>query len=270
MAIILPDWLVYLGGILILVEGFMWFSQWAGVRSCKLAQVALKAHNGNKRMALVHYPSGQIEPSIPEAEEGAQKNAPIWIVDATRRFRDITGKKWESCGDIKIINYTARHPTPLGTDQAIALDQLSDLLADAGFSINGFEKEAYFMIQESAKGPLAEKEAWQKLGVRSAAVVNTISDILVYIKEHREIRYTLFKQGVFTYQTAVSVVDQITTETIAETSNLISFVEDRLRRKMADRFNELMKYVIIALPLIVVSAIGGVIFLVGTGIVKLG
>lgn len=270
MALVIPELWAILFGIAFLILGLMTFSREMQLRSCDLAKKALKAHSGNLRLAFVHYPSGAFEAHIPEPEEGSQKNAPIWIVDGTKRFRDITGKKWEQIGHIKVINYTARHPTPIATNQAIALDHLSDLLAEAGFSIVGFEKEAYYMIQESAKGPYAEAEAWNKLGVKSKAVANTIRDILEYIRTNREFRYTLFKEGVFTYQTAVSVVDQITMETVAETSNLISFVEDRLRRKMADRFSEVMKYAMIALPIIIVSAIAGVIFLVGTGMVKMG
>lgn len=267
MAISLPDPVLYAIGIAILVESMWIVAREGQIRGNRLAKVALKAAKEG-RIALTHYPSGQMEPSVPVLEEVGGKTAPIWNIDGTKRFKDMTGEKWGTCGNLKVLNYFGRHPTPGSTQQAVAIDQLNDILAEHGFSTKGIKKEVFFMISEAAKGPAAEAAAWLKLGVTNTETVQKIEEILNFLDENPEIRYQMFKEGAFTYQTAVSVVSQITAETIAEISDLISFIEDRLRRKMADRFNELMKYVIIALPLIIVSAIAAVVLLIGLGIVK--
>lgn len=246
----------------------MWILAREGqIKSNVLAKTALKAAKDG-RIALTHYPSGQIEPDVPKLEDVGGKQAPIWLIGGTRRFKDMTGEKWQSIGNLKVINYFGRHPTPGSMYQAVSIDQMNDLLAEHGFSTKGIKKEVFFMIGEAAKGPQAEASAWLKLGVTNTETVQKIEEILNFLDENPDIRYQMFKEGMFTYQTAVSVVSQITAETIAEISDLISFIEDRLRRKMADRFNELMKYVIVALPLIIVSAIAAVVLLIGLGIVE--
>ncbi len=269
MAITLPDPVLYAIGIAILVETMWILAREGQIRGNLMAKTAIKAAK-HGRMALTHYPSGQMEPSVPVLEEVGGKSAPIWNIDGTKRFKDMTGEKWDTCGNLKVLHYFGRHPTPGSTHQAIAVDNLNDTLADYGFSTKGIKKEVFYMIAEAAKGPIAEAAAWTKIGVTNSETFAQITNILCFLDENPEIRYQMFKEGAFTYQTAVSVVSQITAETIAEISDLISFIEDRMRRRMADRFNELMKYVIIALPLIIVSAIAAVVLLIGLGIVKVG
>jgi 3-dehydroquinate dehydratase len=124
------------------------------------------------------------------------------------------------------------------------------------------------MIQESAKGTVAEQAAWQMIRTRTAVhTQNKIKEMLDFIKEHPEIRYIMLKSGAFTYKTAVSVVDQLVSNGVTYLSHTISFVEDRTRRKLNDKFDSLMKWVIIIVPIIFAVAIGAVIFLIGTGMV---
>lgn len=267
--IVLQSWMIIVAIILIAVLGIGNVIQFARVYQNPIAKVAIKAQSGKRRIAVVHYASNQCEFVIPEEEKDMNESCPVWNVKG-KRFKDRTGEKWESCYDLKILNYTGRHPTPLGTKQAQALDGMDDLLAKNGFSTKGIKKEVFYMIIESAKGEKAEMEAWGNLRVRDKESVMRIKEILDFIKTHPDIRYEMFKTGAFTYQTAVTVVDQITSDTIVEISNLISFVEDRLRRKLADRFNDLAKYAVIIIPIMLVAAIAGVIFMVGSGLVKLG
>ena len=181
----------------------------------------------------------------------------------------MTGEKWERVGNanVSILHYTARSPTPIGTDQFIAIDQLSDLLVDAGNSIRGFIGEVFYMITESAKGQAAEDAAWKKLKIKDVTTRHKIAEILHYIKSNPDIRYSLFKSGAFTFQTGVTVIDQIIATNVASTSDMISFVEDKTRRKLADRMGDLAKYVVIAIPLIFAVSIGAVMFLVGGGFI---
>lgn len=269
-SMILPDIAVIGGGLLLGVSIMFNIMQIFSLRQNPIANCAVKAARGAKRLAVIHYPSGQCEYHIPEQEKEMGNAAPIWRIAGTLRFKDGTGEKWESCGDIKILNYTAKSPTPISNNQATALDNLSDELGRAGFTTKGIRKELFYMITESAKGKRAEMEAWERLGVKDQETIQKINDILTYIKTHPEIRYMMFKQGAYTYQTAVSVIDQITADTIVETSGMVSFIEDRVRRKLADRFDNLAKYAMLIIPIIFVSAIAGVVFLVGTGIIKVG
>lgn len=254
------------GGILLLISLIGNFLQFSRVKMNPIAHIVIKAYKEKKRLAIVHYASNQCEFVIPEEEKDMAEASPVWNING-KRFKDRTGEKWESCGDMKILHFTGRHPTPIGTKQAQAIDGMDDLLASNGFSTKGIKKEVFFMITESAKGQQAEMEAWRKLRVKDRESVLRIKDILNFIKTHPEIRYEMFKTGAFTYQTCVSVIDQITADTIVEISNLISFVEDRLRRKLADRFNDLAKYAVIIIPVMIGGAIAATIFLVGSGLV---
>lgn len=237
------------------------------LKSNPLISVFLQASKGERRLACVHYPSGQAVFTIPKRVDVKGEGAPYWEVDGTIRFKDVTGEKWENVDDIKILHYTSRCPTPLATHQAVAIDQLNTMLAWKGFSTKGCINDVFYMIAQSAKGVKAEQEAWMKLQIKDEQVVAKIREIIQYIKNNPELRYQLFKSGAFTYQTAVSVIDQIIGSDVSNTSNLISFVEDRTRRKLQDRTSDLAKYAIILAPIILAICIGGVIFLTGTGMV---
>ena len=265
----LPDWLQIAFIMATFVLLFAVLAQYFGIRRHPICGPVMEAESSNKRLAFIHFPSGQVELGVPKKVPDMGNIAPIWDINGSTRFKDITGEKWERLGNIAILHYTARNPVPLGSRQAVALDQLNDILAYHGFSTVGIKKEIFYMIAEAAKGPTAEAEAWRKLGIQSRETQTKIRNILEFLKKNPEIRFQLFKEGAFVYQTAVSVVDQITSDTIVETSGLISFVEDRMRRKLADRMGDMMKWFIIMIPIMVVAAISGVIFLVGTGAVKL-
>lgn len=265
--ITLPEWIVISGAgvALVGVMGFIFLLLM--VRSNPIIKVILQAQRKGKRLAMVHYPSGQVKLDVPQYVEGDGNAAPYWHVDGTVRFKDVSGEKWESLEDIKVLHYTARSPVPVGTNQFIAIDQLNDMLAWAGFTTKGILKDVFYMIGESAKGPQAEAEAWRKLNVRDQVTRIKIQEILDYIKQNPELRYVMFRSGAFTYQTAVSVIDQISGITVANTSDTISFVEDRTRRSLADRTGDLAKYALLAAPVIFAIAIGAVIVLVGGGFV---
>lgn len=261
----LPEWVVLAGGgvaVLAVVGAIMLFM---AVWTNELVRLIIQAQRGGRRLAMVHYPSGQVRFAIPKLVEEDGNNSPYWEVEGTVRFKDVTGEKWESCGDLKILHYTARCPTPIGSSQCIALDQLNTMLAWRGFATKGFIKHVFYMIAESAKGRDAEEAAWSKLQIKDQDVRGKIKEILDYLKANPEVRYMMFQSGAFTYQTAVSVVDQIIGTNVSNVSDTISFVEDRTRRKLADRTSELMKYVVIAVPLIIATSIAAVIFLVGGG-----
>jgi len=126
------------------------------------------------------------------------------------------------------------------------------------------------MLAESAKGEDAERKAWLKLQSQSSGhSLNKINEILVFVKKHPEIKYVMLKTGAFTYKTAVSVVDQLIGQGVTYLSHTISFVEDRTRRSLSDRFDNMMKYAMLAIMIMIPAAIAGVIFLVGSGMVKM-
>ncbi len=266
----LPDWaqvaIIAIAFIGIMSAISLYYSQ----KRHPMCGPILEAERSHKRLAFIHFPSGQVELTVPRPEPEGGNISPVWRVSETARFKDITGEKWESLGSLKILHYTARNPVPIATLQAKSLDQFNDFLADHGFSTRGIKKEVFYMIQEAAKGPKAEAEAWRRLGVHSQQTIRQIKAVLDFVKTNPEVRYQMFKEGAFVYQTAVSVVDQITSDTIVETSALISFVEDRMRRKLADRMGDIMKWVAILIPIMICAAIACVIVLVGTGAVKLG
>lgn len=230
-----------------------------------------EAGKKDKRIVMMHFANGQNKLVVPiyvKPEETDGQVSPYWLIDGTYRFKDATGEKWETLGNLKLLHYTARTTSAISTDQAAAIDQFNDLLSRYTFSSRGFLKEFFFMIQESAKGTVAEQAAWQMIRQRTAVhTQNKIKEMLDFIKEHPEIRYIMLKSGAFTYKTAVSVVDQLVSNGVTYLSHTISFVEDRTRRKLNDKFDSLMKWVIIIVPIIFAVAIGAVIFLIGTGMV---
>ena len=243
------------------------------MRSSQLMKAINKAMKGEKRLVYIHYASGQCKIVVPVYIEPAEtdgQTSPYWLIDGTYRFKDATGEKWETLGSLKVLHYTARTTQSLSTDQAAAIDQFNDMLATHGYSTKGFLREVFYMLAESAKGEEAERNAWFKLQAQSSGhSLNKINEILVFVKKHPEIKYVMLKTGAFTYKTAVSVVDQLIGQGVTYLSHTISFVEDRTRRSLSDRFDNMMKYAMLAIMIMIPAAIAGVIFLVGSGMVKM-
>jgi len=263
----IPDILFY-GMVGILVISFAVNMYFIPYLTDPLLKIFARANKGDRRIAMVHYPSNQVIVTIPERVEGNNSASPYWLVDDSVRFKDVTGEKWETIGNLKLIHYTARTPTPISTNQAVGLDQLNSLLAWKGFSTKGYLKDVFYMITESAKGESSEIEAWARLKVKDLHILGKIKEIVDFVKNDPEVKYSLFKSGVFTYQTAVSVIDQIIQTDVSNLANTISFVEDRTRRRLSDRTGEFAKYAIIATPIILATCIGGAIaysIMVGKG-----
>jgi hypothetical protein len=244
------------------------------IRSSQLMRAINDANKNEKRLVFIHYASGQCKVCIPKYIEPTDtdgQTSPYWIIDGTYRFKDATGEKWESLGNLKILHYTARTTQTVSTDQSVAIDQFNDILANHGYSTKGFIKEVFYMLAESAKGPEWEQKAWAKLQTQSSEyTLNKIKEILDFVKQHEEVKYVMLRTGAFTYKTSVSVIDQLIGQGVTYLSHTISFVEDRTRRKLADRFDNMMKYALLAIMIMIPAAIAGVIFLVGTGMVKVG
>jgi len=254
-----------------LISTLMLVSTILGMRGNPVMRVLNEANKKDKRVVMMHFANGQnklVVPQYIQPEETDGQTSPYWLIDGTYRFKDATGEKWETLNNLKLLHYTARTTSAISTDQAAAIDQFNDLLAKYTFSSRGFLKEFFFMIQGSAKGTVAEQAGWQKIRQRTSLhTQNKIKDMLEFIKEHPEIRYVMLRSGAFTYKTAVSVVDQLVANGVTYLSHTISFVEDRTRRKLNDKMDSLMKWVIIIVPIIFAVAIGAVIFMVGTGMV---
>lgn len=268
--ITLADWMFYaIAGVIVLL-GMVSIALISMVYSNPMIRTFLKASKSGNRLTMVHYPSGQAEFIIPKKEPSEGASSPFWNVGGTVRFKDVSGEKWETVEGLKILHYTHRTPTPIGTEQAIAMDQLNEMLAQDGLSTRGFIGDVYYMIAESAKGQAAEAAAWLKLSQQSTFNRETrlkIQEILDYIRSNPEIRYMLSKTAVFSYQTAVSVVDHITGYNVSSTSDTISFVRDQERRRRDDESSNQMRQATIAVMVIFATAIGALIFLLGTGLV---
>ena len=259
--ITLPEWMFFGVAGIALIAGAAAFVLAMTLWGNPLIKMILKAKKAGNRLAMIHYPSGQVRLEIPKLIEDGGEGSPYWEVGGAVRFKDTTGEKWESFEDIKILHYTARSPVPVSTRQFVAIDQLNDLLAWNGFSTKGYLKEVFWMIGQAAKGPQTEREAWAGLTVQDETTRNKIAEILQFIKENPEVKYVMFKSGAFTYQTAVSVIDQLIGTNVSVVSDTISFVEDRTRRKLSDRASELMKYAMVVVPIILALCIGaGVLF----------
>lgn len=259
--ITLPEWMFFGVAGIALIAGAAAFVLAMTLWGNPLIKMILKAKKAGNRLAMIHYPSGQVRLEIPKLVEDGGEGSPYWEVGGAVRFKDTTGEKWESFEDIKLLHYSARSPVPIGTRQFTAIDQLNDLLAWNGFSTKGYLKEVFWMIGQAAKGPQTEREAWAGLAVQDETTRNKIAEILQFIKENPEVKYVMFKSGAFTYQTAVSVIDQLIGTNVSVVSDTISFVEDRTRRKLSDRASELMKYAMVAVPIILALCIGaGVLF----------
>lgn len=257
--ITLPEWVFY--GVIgvALVAGVAALMLGMTIWGNPLIKAVVKAKKGGNRLAMIHYPSGQIRLEVPVLVEPGGEGSPYWEVGGAVRFKDTTGEKWESLEDIKILHYSARSPVPVATRQFIAIDQLNDMLAWNGFSTRGYLKEVFWMIAQAAKGEDAEREAWRGLTIQDITTRSKIQEIIEFVKQNPEVKYVMFKSGAFTYQTAVSVIDQLIGTNVSVVSDTISFVEDRTRRKLTDRGSELMKWAFIAAPVIIALFIGAAV-----------
>lgn len=268
----LPAIAIYAIGGLAFISTFILATTLMSIRSSQLMKAINEAMKGEKRLVYIHYASGQCKIVVPkyiEPTETDGQTSPYWLIDGTYRFKDATGEKWESLGSLKVLHYTARTTQSMSTDQAVAIDQFNDMLANHGYSTKGFLREVFYMLSESAKGSESERKAWLKLQAHSSEhSLNKINEILTFVKQHPEIKYVMLKTGAFTYKTAVSVVDQLIGQGVTYLSHTISFVEDRTRRSLSDRFDNMMKYAMLAIMIMIPAAIAGVIILVGGGMVK--
>jgi hypothetical protein len=70
-------------------------------------------------------------------------------------------------------------------------ERMEELLAKAGYPVDGIEKEVLFMVQESEKGPLAEATAWQKLGTSNPRTTTRIRRILGYLQRNPGVRHRI-------------------------------------------------------------------------------
>jgi hypothetical protein len=264
---VIPEYIVYGLGIGVLVFGLLFVSYFSRVRNNPLARAALAAEKEG-RMALIHYPSGSVVPAIPELEPQLGKQSPTWNIDGTKRFKDNSGEKWETVGNIKLIHYTARGPTPIATNYAIAADQFEEMLNNAGFNITGIKKEVFDLIAEGSKGEEYLKTAWNNMsatGSMNSETKSRIKAILKYLAQNPELKLTMFKSGAFTYQTVVHIIDQIIADTVSEISDLISHTEDRVRRQGQQEGKDMLKFLQWAGPLILLAAIGAATFLIAIG-----
>jgi hypothetical protein len=270
----LPSVAIYALALLAGISTIVLVMTLMGIRSNQMMKAINQAMKGEKRLVFIHYASNQgkvVVPKLIEPTDTDGQTSPYWIIDGTYRYKDVTGEKWESIGSLKVLHYTARTTQSMSTDQAVAIDQFNDILATHGYSTKGFLREVFYMLAESAKGDDAENKAWLKLQSQSSEhSLNKIKEVLDFVKNHPEIKYVMLKTGAFTYKTAVSVVDQLIGQGVTYLSHTISFVEDRTRRKLQDRFDNMMKYALLAIMIMIPAAIAGVIFLVGTGMVKVG
>lgn len=268
----LPSIGFYIIGGLALLSTIMLVMTIMGLRSNPLFKAINEAAKGDRRLVWIHFASGQgklVVPKLIEPKDTDGETSPYWVIDGTYRFKDATGEKWESMGNFKVLHYTARTTSAVSTDQAVAIDQLNDLLANYGHLTRGFLKEVFYMINESAKGQQAEDRAFKALAEQSNEyTLSKVKEILDFIKSHPEVKYVLLKSGAFTYKTSVSVLDQLIANGVTNLSHTISFVEDRTRRKLNSQFDNMLKWAIIIAPIIFAVAVGGVMFLVGTGMVK--
>lgn len=263
----LPDWIFYIIAGIIVILGLVCVALISSIYSNPMIRTFLKAARSGGRLTMVHYPSGQAEFIIPKKEPTEGASAPFWNVGGTVRFKDISGEKWETVEGIKILHYTHRSPTPIGTEQAVAIDQFNELIANAGLSARGFIGDAFYMISQAAKGLQAEQEAWARLSTLDRETQSKIREILDYIKTSPEVRYILSKSSVFTYQTTVSVVDHINSYNVSSASATISFIRDQERRRKDDESATMIKHATVAVMVIFAVSIGALIFLLGTGMV---
>ena len=67
-------------------------------------------------------------------------------------------------------------------------DRMEEVLARAGYPVDGIEKEALFMVRESEKGPLAEATAWQTLSTSDPGHTKRIRGILGYLRGNLGVR----------------------------------------------------------------------------------
>ncbi len=254
---VLPEYIVFGMGIACFVFAILYMMTIGRIRNNPLAKTALDAEKGG-RMGIIHYPSGNMEAVIPELQPELGKQSPTWNLGGTKRFKDFSGDKWERCGSIQIIHYTTRQPSPISTNQAIAVDQFEDHLASVGFNISGIRREVFELIAEASKGAKALQQAWRNMGATGNLNEETrtrIKAILKYLSNNPEIKLTMFKSGAFTYQTVVHLIDQVVADTVSELSDVISHTEDRMRRQGQMTASDFMKYLPWIITIIMVCGI---------------
>ena len=120
-----------------LISTIMLVSTIMGMRKNTIIHAISEANKKDKRLVMMHFANGQNKLVVPvyiKPEETDGQTAPYWMIDGTYRFKDATGEKWETLGNLKLLHFTARTTSAISTDQAAAMDQFNDMLSRYGFS----------------------------------------------------------------------------------------------------------------------------------------
>lgn len=206
------------------------------------AFIFMKARRKKLPMVLVHYPEGNVIPSIPKVDRRAMSSSPEYEVEgAGIKFRNPDGRKSERWfGDIIIHNYFRNIPEEVAMSDVIAYSQLKDYFKENDVSVENIEDIAFYVLSEVEKSGDIQR-ALRNAKIDNEETAGRILEFLEFVKVHRdEIVNLKLKSGIFTFQTAITALDRCIAYTSSNVSQTKSVWEAMIRNQLADKTRDLI------------------------------
>jgi len=219
-----------------------------------------RAFQKNMPVVWKHHPRGSSEIAVATIEKDLKEGIPVTYYKVDKwgfKFSDIAGENTELLqGKLRVVHYFKNSPTPINVMDTIAIDQLCNWLRIKGVNITNREDAIIFIMSEYVRtGNLKAAIASSKIDddETKRAILKAINSIE---KNQKEIETMKLRDGVFTFQTAMTAIDRTISFTSAAFSNAKSAIEAQMRAKLAeDKNKELYRTIMVMAALLICAAI---------------
>ena len=260
--ITLDDWMVYAGvGLIVLIPMGSMILFLSIRNNAPEAFTHWKAARGGDVVCRVHYKGGKVKDWIGEIdndEKGLGTN--YWkIPEIGLKFKPSSDMIEFIEGSIPCVNYYENLTAGLKTAEIVAYDQLRAHFRMLGVSVDGIEKDAFYILAESEKLKDGER-AIDNTKIKSQETRKYLKRFLDVVNNNKdELKKLRIESGIFSYQTTVKALDALIAFNGAAFQHAKEVIIAAALRKEEDNKKKMIEYAIIA----VILAIAGIILLYG-------
>ncbi len=261
--IALDDWMVLAGMGIIILLIFGSVILFMSIRNnAPDAFTHWKAARTGQVVCRVHYRGGKVRDYVGEIdkdEKGLGSN--YWKVpEVGEKFKPAPDQIEFIEGSIPCVNYFENTMVGTRTAEIVAFSRLKEHFKKKGVSIEGIEKDTFFVLAETEKFGSDDAHAIANTKIKSNETRKYLQDFLNAVHNcEDEIKKLNNESGVFSYQTAIKAIDGVIGFTGASFSHAKEVIIAATLRKEEDSKKKMIEYAIIA----VILAIAGVILLYG-------
>jgi len=206
-----------------------------------------KAKRSGQVVCRVHYKGRQSKDYLAVVDK-AEKDigTPYWTVPTLGiKFKPSPEEIEFIEGSVPCANYFENCAEAQKIAQVVAFSQLKKHLQKLGTSIEGMEKEAFYVLSEAER--TTEEKAISNALLEDEQTKKYIQKLLKVVRANKAyLRKMQLHNGVFSWQTAMRAID----DTIAETSSHIAHMKETMRAAIlsqeAQKRKDIIMYGIVA------------------------